>query len=250
MNEIHHILRIHGIISVNDIHDLPLAIFSDRTMTLRRSVVVMRLEYINLLTGIFAALVDHRVAADEPTPHQPDSGRRKKPRDCDDTGFPNRTNPSLVQNAARSGRHAIYEDEGLMEADGAILKDEDYAALAEFRFALRQFQAFSSDRAAQMGLTPQQHQALLALRAAPAEDATVGYVARRLLLKPHSATGLVDRLEKLGLVTRHASATDRRRSQLRLTPDALDLLAKLSATHRDEIRRLRPLLNQLLARFA
>ncbi|WP_176597939.1 MULTISPECIES: MarR family winged helix-turn-helix transcriptional regulator [Sphingobium] len=137
-----------------------------------------------------------------------------------------------------------------METDGAILNDEDYAALAEFRFALRQFQAFSSERAAQMGLTPQQHQALLALRAAPAEDATVGYIARRLLLKPHSATGLVDRLEKLGLVTRHASAADRRRAQLQLTPSALDLLAKLSATHRAEIRRLRPLLNELLARFA
>src|SRR3546814_3611929 len=73
-----------------------------------------------------------------------------------------------------------------MEADGAMLQDGDYAALAEFRFALRQFQAFSSERAAQMGLTPQQHRALLALRAAPAQDATVGYVARRLLLKPRS----------------------------------------------------------------
>src|SRR3546814_12946245 len=96
-----------------------------------------------------------------------------------------------------------------MEADGAMLQDGDYAALAEFRFALRQFQAFSSERAAQMGLTPQQHQALLALRAAPAQDATVGYVARRLLLKPHSATGLVDRLETLGLVPRPASEIGR-----------------------------------------
>ncbi|WP_152639754.1 MarR family winged helix-turn-helix transcriptional regulator [Sphingobium bisphenolivorans] len=130
------------------------------------------------------------------------------------------------------------------------LTDEDYGALAEFRFALRQFQAFSSEKAAQQGLTPQQHQALLALRAAPREDATVGYVARRLLLKPHSATGLVDRLEKLGLVTRHSMAADRRRAQLELTPSALELLASLSATHKEEIRRLRPLLDELLARFA
>lgn len=137
-----------------------------------------------------------------------------------------------------------------MEAKNAVLTDEDYAALAEFRFALRQFQAFSDDKAAQMGLTPQQHQALLALRAASAEEATVGFVAKRLLLKPHSATGLVDRLEKLGLVTRHSTAADRRRAQVQLTPRALDLLASLSATHRDEIRRLHPLLNQLLTRFA
>ncbi|WP_176593529.1 MarR family winged helix-turn-helix transcriptional regulator [Sphingobium sp. EM0848] len=136
-----------------------------------------------------------------------------------------------------------------MEVDNAALKDEDYEALAEFRFALRQFQAFSDERATEMGLTPQQHQALLALRAAPAEDATVGFVAKRLLLKPHSATGLVDRLEKSGLVTRHATATDRRQARLQLTPSALELLAGLSATHREEIRRLRPLLQNLLARF-
>lgn len=136
-----------------------------------------------------------------------------------------------------------------MEAESATLKDEDYGALAEFRFALRQFQAFSDDRATQMGLTPQQHQALLALRAAPPKDATVGYVAKRLLLKPHSATGLIDRLEKLHLVTRHSTVEDRRRAQLQLTPRAQELLASLSAAHRDEIRRLRPLLHHLLARF-
>lgn len=137
-----------------------------------------------------------------------------------------------------------------MTANLPALTDADYGALADFRFALRQFQAFSDDKASQMGLTPQQHQALLALRAAPVEQATVGFVARRLLLKPHSATGLVDRLEKLGLVTRSPTAVDGRRIQLLLTPRALDLLANLSAAHRDEIRRLRPLLDELLARFA
>lgn len=135
-----------------------------------------------------------------------------------------------------------------METNGAELKDDDYAALADFRFALRQFQAFSDERATQMGLTPQQHQALLALRAAPTKDATVGFVARRLLLKPHSATGLVDRLERQGFVTRHTGDSDRRRAQLRLTPQALDILARLSNAHRDEIRRLRPLLTEMLAR--
>jgi len=136
-----------------------------------------------------------------------------------------------------------------MEIRTGQLNDQDYAALAEFRYALRQFQAFSDENASQMGLTPQQHQALLALRAAPADDATVGFVARRLFLKPHSATGLIDRLEKQALVTRHASGADRRRAQLRLTPHALDILAKLSNTHREEIRRLRPLLTSMLDRL-
>jgi len=136
-----------------------------------------------------------------------------------------------------------------METKEGELNDADYAALADLRFALRQFQAFSDERATQEGLTPQQHQALLALRAAPIDDATVGFVARRLLLKPHSATGLVDRLEKQGFVTRHSNDDDRRRAQLRLTPQALEILSKLSSAHRNELRHLGPLLTEMLARF-
>ena len=63
-----------------------------------------------------------------------------------------------------------------------------------------QFLAFSEARAAECGLTPQQHQALLAIRGAAPRPVSIGYVAERLILKPHSASGLVDRLEALGLV--------------------------------------------------
>lgn len=133
--------------------------------------------------------------------------------------------------------------------NNVALTDEDYAALADFRHMLRSFQAFSEAKATNVGLTPQQHQALLAIRAASPADVTVGVVAERLILKPHSATGLVDRLEALELVTRHEASVDRRRSILQLTPKAQTLLATLSATHREEIRRLKPLLADLLAKF-
>ena len=129
------------------------------------------------------------------------------------------------------------------------LHDADYGALADFRFALRQFHAFSDARATEVGLTPQQHQALLTIRGAETGQSTIGYVAQRLLLKPHSATGLVDRLETLDLVTRHVVPEDRRRAVLHLTDKAHTLLAALSATHREEIRRLKPLLEGLLSRF-
>lgn len=128
------------------------------------------------------------------------------------------------------------------------LTDNDYAALADFRFSLRQFQAFSEREAAQCGLTPQQHQALLAIRAAPRGKATVGHVAERLILKPHSATGLIDRLEALGLVRRRLSEQDRRQALLELTEQAHGILTTLSAAHRQEIGRLRPLLMELLER--
>lgn len=126
------------------------------------------------------------------------------------------------------------------------LTDVDYAVLANFRYRLRQFLAFSEARAGEFGLTPQQHQALLAIRAAAPGKATIGYVAERLILKPHSASGLVDRLEALGLLVRQVSADDRRQAQLVLTEAARALLARLSLTHRDEIRRLRPMLVELL----
>lgn len=132
-----------------------------------------------------------------------------------------------------------------MGRDGE-LDDADYRALADFRHAIRRFLAFSETWAAEMGLTPQQHQALLAIRAAPEGQATVGLVAERLILKPHSATGLVDRLVALGLVVRELAADDRRRACLLLTPRAYEILGALSAIHREEIQRMRPVLSKLL----
>lgn len=127
------------------------------------------------------------------------------------------------------------------------LTDEDYGALADFRYVLRQFMAFSERGAASLGLTPQQHQALLAIRGATRPEVSVGYVAERLALKPHSATGLVDRLETLGLVGRRPSPADGRQALLELTQEARTLLQQLSETHRAEIIRLRPMLIELLA---
>jgi DNA-binding MarR family transcriptional regulator len=71
-------------------------------------------------------------------------------------------------------------------------------------------------------------------------------VADRLVIKPHSASGLVDRLEALGLVVRRPSPDDARQSLVELTQKARKLLSALSATHREEIARLRPMLVDLL----
>ncbi|MDF0489623.1 MarR family transcriptional regulator [Sphingomonas sp. H39-1-10] len=130
------------------------------------------------------------------------------------------------------------------------LNDADYRALADFRYALRVFQAFSESRVAEHGLTPQQHQALLAIRgAAPAAVVNVGFIADRLILKPHSASGLVMRLEAMGLVVRTPSPIDRRQTVIALTPKARALLEHLSEVHHEEIVRLRPLLKTLLDTF-
>jgi len=129
------------------------------------------------------------------------------------------------------------------------LSDADYAVLADFRYSLRNFMSFSEEKALEYNLTPQQHQALLAIRAAPEGVANIGYVADRLVLKPHSASGLIARLETLGLLHRKQSSVDKRQTVLILTDEAEHVLSKLSVTHREEIRRLKPLLLNLLTRI-
>lgn len=124
-------------------------------------------------------------------------------------------------------------------------------ALAQFRHALRQFLVFSETAALGMGLTVQQHQALLAIKAhRPAGGMRVGELATYLLLKPHSAAGLVNRLVRAGLVRRQVPASDRRRVQLRLTAKAQRLLLRLSRAHLRELRQFAPQLARLLRQLA
>jgi DNA-binding MarR family transcriptional regulator len=127
--------------------------------------------------------------------------------------------------------------------------DKDYETLARFRYELRRFLRFSEDAAAEAGLTPQQHQALLAVRAEEGGEMLVGTLADRLLLKPHSTTELVNRLEKLGLVERRQLEDDRRKVCVAITRHGRGVLGSLSASHRAEIRRMQPMLEGLIDRM-
>jgi DNA-binding MarR family transcriptional regulator len=130
------------------------------------------------------------------------------------------------------------------------LTDNDYRALAMFRRALRHFLNFSSEAAGAAGLESQQYQALLALRAAPEGKAmTVGELAEELAIRPHSAVGLVTRLERQGLVAREKSGSDRRQVFVVPTPRGDELLAGLAAAHKDELRKAVPALRNLIERL-
>ncbi len=125
----------------------------------------------------------------------------------------------------------------------------DYERLAAFRYALRRFLRFSEEMAAAQGLTPQQHQVLLAVQGMPgAEQATIGELAERLQLRHHSVVGLVDRLEKEKLLRREASPDDGRSVVVRLTAAGLRRLAAISAANRGELSRVGPDLQAALAR--
>lgn len=127
------------------------------------------------------------------------------------------------------------------------ISKSQYESLAAFRFSLRKFLRFSEEAAGAAGLTPQQHQALLAIKGFPGRDyVTIGELAERLQIKHHSAVGLVDRLVLEKLVQRVASAEDRRCVNIRLTSRGEAVLEELSALHREQLRRIGPELSTLL----
>lgn len=127
------------------------------------------------------------------------------------------------------------------------LSPEDYAALGELRYRIRRFLHFSEAAAHQEGLEPQQHQLLLAVRAlGDGEGPTIGMLADHLLVRHHSAVGLIDRLEQRGFVERVRCSDDRRQVRVRLTAEGDEKLRHLSMIHREELRGSGPSLVQAL----
>lgn len=125
-----------------------------------------------------------------------------------------------------------------------------YELLASFRFALRRFLRFSEDAAHRAGLTPQQHQALLAIKGFPGRGhVTVGELAERLQIAHHSTVGLIDRLAAEKLVVREVSTQDRRRVFILLTRHGEEVLETLSSAHRTQLRRIGPEIGTLLERL-
>jgi DNA-binding MarR family transcriptional regulator len=120
--------------------------------------------------------------------------------------------------------------------------DSDFRNLHGFRSEIRRFLHFSEETAREVGLEPQQHQLLLAVKAAPEGHLRVTDIASTLYIRHHSAVELVDRTIKQGLVRRERSEFDRREVNVLLTPHGEEILGQLSANHRAELRRSGPAL--------
>jgi DNA-binding MarR family transcriptional regulator len=131
-------------------------------------------------------------------------------------------------------------------AGEAGLGSADYRRLADFRHVLRRFLAFSEEEATAVGLTAQQHQALLAIKGHSTGAPTLGDLAARLMLRHNSTVGLVNRLVEAGYLTRGDDPGDRRRAVLQLTRKGGAVLERLTAAHRGELRRIVPVLKPLL----
>lgn len=131
------------------------------------------------------------------------------------------------------------------------LPPDDYKALANFRYAMRKFLSFSKRAlAAEARMTPEQYEALLALKAfAGSTGLTITELSERLQVKHHTAVSLVDRLEALAFVRRTPGVTDRRQVFVRLTAAGSQVLSKVAALHREELRVRSPEMIKALTRL-
>jgi DNA-binding MarR family transcriptional regulator len=115
----------------------------------------------------------------------------------------------------------------------------DYEELLGFRIALRRFLRWSEEQAAAVGLTPAQHQLLLAIKGHPGpESPTVGDLADHLVSKHHSVVELIDRAVEADLVERRGDEADHRVVRLALTELGEKRIEELSRLHLEELRRL------------
>ena len=120
---------------------------------------------------------------------------------------------------------------------------ESAAYLALMRVASR-FDQEMSDVLKPHGITPTQYNVLRILRGAAPAGLACGEVLDRLVMRDPDITRLLDRLEKLGYVTRSRDTEDRRVVVSRITASGLSLLASLDVPvndlHRSQLAGLGP----------
>jgi DNA-binding MarR family transcriptional regulator len=132
-----------------------------------------------------------------------------------------------------------------MEDMNAVVTDRaKLQSLAEFRFQMRKFLSFSEIASERCGIPAQQYQLMQVIAAMPdGQQASITYLAERMILRHNSTVELVDRAERAGLVKRESDPTDMRRSLVNLTPEGDQILQRLVAEH---IRELAPRCEQLI----
>ena len=126
------------------------------------------------------------------------------------------------------------------------LGEADFEHLLQLRTGLRRFLRWSEEQSKAAGLTPAKHQLLLAIRGHPEPAGpTIGEIADYLVLRHHSAVGLIDRTVRDGLVRRNSDENSRSVVRVTLTPDGIAKLDALAETHLQELAHLAPTMRAL-----
>jgi DNA-binding MarR family transcriptional regulator len=121
------------------------------------------------------------------------------------------------------------------------LTEQEYLALAEFRYQLRRFLRHMEEASRGLGVNPQQYQLVLAVKGLPrTSEPTISCLAERMQLNHNSMVELVDRCEENGLLRRTRSGNDRRQVSLSITPEGEGMLRRLGAAARQELREMGP----------
>ena len=127
------------------------------------------------------------------------------------------------------------------------LGGQDFANLLEFRTMMRRFERWSEQQARSAGLTPAQHQLLLAVKGhSDRRGPTIRHIADYLLLRHHSTVELTNRVELAGLVRRRGDPDDARIVRIQLTEEGEERLDRLASLHIAELQRLAPILDHLI----
>lgn len=129
------------------------------------------------------------------------------------------------------------------------LPPELYGALAGFRLALRRFLALSEAALAEAEVTSQQYQAMLVIKTAVGGRIMMRELSEQMLMHPHGAVQLVDRLSLAGLANRTPSENDRRSVLIGLTPRGEGLLEALARIHVQGLLANQPLLVESLSKL-
>ncbi len=154
---------------------------------------------------------------------------------------------------------------------GPTLTDADFQRLLKFRTTLRRFERWSDEQVAEQGLTPAWHQLMLAVRGHDNRDSrghdnhdsrghdnhdsrghdnhdgpTIGEIADALLIRPHSAVELCNRVEHAGFITRNADPRDGRVVRIQLTDEGAKAVEALSRLHLEQLRRFARTLDQVV----
>jgi DNA-binding MarR family transcriptional regulator len=121
-----------------------------------------------------------------------------------------------------------------------MLSKKELMTLSNFRFQLAGFLCFSERASRAAGITPKQYLLLLHICGTPNRDwATVGELAVRLQSSAHGTVALVNRCMRSRLVRKCRNGEDARRVEVHATARGRQLVTRIAARHRTELRSLR-----------
>jgi uncharacterized protein YeaO (DUF488 family)/DNA-binding MarR family transcriptional regulator len=126
----------------------------------------------------------------------------------------------------------------------------DYSKLLRIRTEIRSFLKWSESQAKLVGLTPAQHQLLLAIKGHEGDQhPTVSDLTDYLLIKNNSCVELVDRAVKANLIKKKRDNKDFRNIRVSLTKLGESKIERLSNLHIEELKRLTENINSVTLTF-